>query len=164
MDEIFKYKKDSNDDYYSILGCDENSSEEQIISEFKIKALDYHPDKNPDDPNSVERFQRLQRAKEILTEPTTRKQYDMWRRSGLTIPFDQWRNLSKDNHCSMHWACKKQKDLMLDHKCDSESKLADKKSYADQQKSTFSILQTENITWEREPGNEVLQKFRNYQI
>lgn len=125
--------------------------------------MDYHPDKNPDNPDAVEKFQKLQHAKEILTDQSIRKLYDTWRRSGLTIPFDQWRNLSKDNHLSMHWACKKQKDLMLDHKCEPERKSSNEK-LCNLEKVNVSVLQKDNVTWQRDPGNEVLQKFRNYQI
>jgi len=38
----------------------------------------------------VERFSRLQRAKQTLSDPALREQYDTWRRSGIAIPYDTW--------------------------------------------------------------------------
>ncbi|XP_009950373.1 PREDICTED: dnaJ homolog subfamily C member 12, partial [Leptosomus discolor] len=67
---------------------------EQILAEFKIKALECHPDKHPGNPKAVENFQKLQQAKEILTNEETRARYDYWRRSKITIPFQQWEALS----------------------------------------------------------------------
>jgi curved DNA-binding protein CbpA len=60
------------------------------LTEFKQKALKFHPDKNKDDPSSGEKFAKLQRAKEVLTNPGMRTKYDAWRRSGLLVPFDLW--------------------------------------------------------------------------
>lgn len=42
----------------------------------------------------VENFQKLQQAKEILTNEESRARYDYWRRSKITIPFQQWEALS----------------------------------------------------------------------
>ena len=33
------------EDYYSVLGCDPSSSEEQIMTEYRIRAKESHPDK-----------------------------------------------------------------------------------------------------------------------
>lgn len=39
-------------------------------------------------------FQKLQEAKEVLCNETKRKNYDLWKRSGVTIPFHDWQALS----------------------------------------------------------------------
>ncbi|XP_042891849.1 J domain-containing protein-like isoform X2 [Penaeus japonicus] len=69
-------KKDEN--YYTVLGCDPSSSVEQIQAEYKVRALQLHPDKNPDDPEAEEKFQKLQtlhwatpNTKERMLEPGT---------------------------------------------------------------------------------------------
>uniref|UniRef100_A0A5F8HFW4 DnaJ heat shock protein family (Hsp40) member C12 n=1 Tax=Monodelphis domestica TaxID=13616 RepID=A0A5F8HFW4_MONDO len=87
---------------------------EQILAEFKIRALECHPDKNPEDPQAVENFQRLQKAKDILTNEESRDRYDYWRRSRIPIPFHQWEALSNSVKTSMHWAVRSKKEKMLE--------------------------------------------------
>lgn len=128
ISEIWSYKRPK-ESLYDILGCSQSSSVsfrcvgglvqlqygattkltddqpgrlqiEQINREYKIKALHLHPDKNPD-PESVEKFRKIQQAKEILTDAATRKLYDTWLNSGINIPFEQFQ--AKRGH-SMHWA------------------------------------------------------------
>lgn len=41
----------------------------------------------------VEEFQKLQEAKEVLTDETKRKNYDFWLRSRITLPFTEWQAL-----------------------------------------------------------------------
>ncbi|XP_035225152.1 dnaJ homolog subfamily C member 12-like [Stegodyphus dumicola] len=128
MDDILNYKKCANEDYYSILGCNESSTADQILAEYKVLSLLYHPDKNPDDPNAVMQFQKIQKAKELLTDPEKRALYDKWRRCGFTIPFEQFLNLSKAAHTSVHWVTKKQKDLMLENACDLPENCCEERS------------------------------------
>ncbi|XP_063193700.1 dnaJ homolog subfamily C member 12 isoform X2 [Chroicocephalus ridibundus] len=114
MDAILNCRADDLEDYYNLLGCDELSTVEQILAEFKIKALECHPDKHPGNPKAVENFQKLQQAKEILTNEESRARYDYWRRSKITIPFQQWEALSNSVKTSMHWAVQSKKDQMLE--------------------------------------------------
>uniref|UniRef100_A0A8D0G432 DnaJ heat shock protein family (Hsp40) member C12 n=1 Tax=Strix occidentalis caurina TaxID=311401 RepID=A0A8D0G432_STROC len=136
MDAILDCRPDDLEDYYNLLGCDELSTVEQILAEFKIKALECHPDKHPGNPKAgmysslmqfipvtaniflvcvlVENFQKLQQAKEILTNEESRARYDYWRRSKITIPFQQWEALSSSVKMSMHWAVQSKKDQMLE--------------------------------------------------
>ena len=44
----------------------------QITSAYRKKALKYHPDKNPDDPSAAERFQKLSKAYNILSDPAAK--------------------------------------------------------------------------------------------
>uniref|UniRef100_A0A8C3T2K9 DnaJ heat shock protein family (Hsp40) member C12 n=1 Tax=Chelydra serpentina TaxID=8475 RepID=A0A8C3T2K9_CHESE len=87
---------------------------EQILAEFKVKALECHPDKHPGNPKAVENFQKLQQAKEILTNEESRACYNYWRRSKITIPFQQWEALSNSIKTSMHWAIRSKKEPMLE--------------------------------------------------
>lgn len=114
MDAILGYSADASEDYYALLGCDELSSVEQILAEFKIRALECHPDKHPEDPKAVETFQKLQKAKEVLADEDSRARYDRWRRSQVAVPFEQWEALADCMQASMHWAVKSKKDLMLE--------------------------------------------------
>ncbi|XP_054428692.1 dnaJ homolog subfamily C member 12 [Pteronotus mesoamericanus] len=114
MDAILNYRLEDTEDYYTLLGCDELSSVEQILAEFKVRALECHPDKHPENSKAVETFQKLQKAKEILTNEESRARYDHWRRSQIAMPFQQWEALSDSVKTSMHWAVRSKKDLMLE--------------------------------------------------
>ncbi|XP_058666691.1 dnaJ homolog subfamily C member 12 [Ammospiza nelsoni] len=114
MDAILNCKPEDLEDYYSLLGCDELSTVEQILAEYKIKALECHPDKHPGNPKAVEDFQRLQQAKDTLTDAERRARYDHWRRSRVPVPFRHWEALSSSVRTSMHWAVQSKKDQMLE--------------------------------------------------
>ena len=51
--------KNKQDDFYSLLGCDELATTEQINAEFRQKAKECHPDKNPGDQAAKKLFQRF---------------------------------------------------------------------------------------------------------
>ncbi|XP_064573214.1 dnaJ homolog subfamily C member 12 [Zonotrichia leucophrys gambelii] len=114
MDAILNCKPEDLEDYYNLLGCDELSTVEQILAEYKIKALECHPDKHPGNPKAVEDFQRLQQAKDTLTDAERRARYDHWRRSRVPVPFRHWEALSSSVRTSMHWAVQSKKDQMLE--------------------------------------------------
>lgn len=67
MDAILNYKSEDTNNYYTLLGCDEVSSVEQILEEFKVRALKCHFDKHLKNSKALETFQKLRKAKEILT-------------------------------------------------------------------------------------------------
>ncbi|XP_052428697.1 dnaJ homolog subfamily C member 12-like [Carassius gibelio] len=114
MEAILNCTKEDLEDYYGLLGCDELSTTEQILSEFKVRALACHPDKHPENPTAVEEFQKLQEAKEVLTDEKKIKNYDLWLRSRIAIPFSEWRALSDSVKTSMHWAVRSKKEAMLE--------------------------------------------------
>ena len=62
-------------DWYAVLGCTSKHTKEQISKAARKLALKYHPDKNPD-PSAVAIFQKIQKAKEFLTDDSKRKEYD----------------------------------------------------------------------------------------
>jgi len=62
--------------YYQILGVAPDASSEDIKLQYRKLALKLHPDKNRDDPNATERFQELQEAYEVLSDPDRRAAYD----------------------------------------------------------------------------------------
>lgn len=65
-------------DYYKILGVDRNASEKEIKAAFRKLARKYHPDVNPGDKASEERFKEISEANEVLTDKEKRQKYDQY--------------------------------------------------------------------------------------
>jgi curved DNA-binding protein len=65
-------------DYYKILGVDKNASEEEIKKAYRKLARQYHPDLNPNDKEANKRFQQINEANEVLSDPEKRKKYDQY--------------------------------------------------------------------------------------
>ena len=65
-------------DYYSILGISRNASDADIKKAYRRAALRDHPDRNPGDPTAAERFRESAAAYEVLSDPETRKLYDIY--------------------------------------------------------------------------------------
>lgn len=70
-------KADLSRDYYGDLELSPNADANEIKRQFKKLALQYHPDRNPGRENEVTaRFQKIQSAHEVLTDPHERAKYD----------------------------------------------------------------------------------------
>ena len=63
-------------DYYKILGVDKNASQDDVKKAFRKLARKYHPDLNPNDPSAKDKFQEINEANEVLSDPEKRKKYD----------------------------------------------------------------------------------------
>ncbi|XP_017469564.1 PREDICTED: J domain-containing protein isoform X1 [Rhagoletis zephyria] len=113
VDAVLSFKRSPDEDFYAILNCDENSSVEQIQAEYKVLALQYHPDKNDGDKDAEIKFQKLKEAKETLCDPEKRANYDKWRNSGIAMSYKNWLGMKEHVGQSMHWATPKTKDRML---------------------------------------------------
>ena len=72
-------------DYYAILKVSHGSStEEEIKKSFRKLALELHPDHNPNDPQSEERFKDVTEAYGVLSDPLKKKEYDRFRADHLS--------------------------------------------------------------------------------
>lgn len=65
-------------DYYKILGVDKNASQGDIKKAYKKLARKHHPDLNPNDLDAKRRFQEINEANEVLSDPEKRKKYDQY--------------------------------------------------------------------------------------
>lgn len=65
-------------DYYSILGIDKGASAEEIKKAYRKLARKLHPDLNPNDKEAQKKFQELNEANEVLSDPEKRAKYDKY--------------------------------------------------------------------------------------
>lgn len=63
-------------DYYKILGISKDATQEDIKKAYRKLARKYHPDLNKENPNAQEKFQEINEANEVLSNPEKRKRYD----------------------------------------------------------------------------------------
>jgi len=63
-------------DYYKTLGISKDASQAEIKKQYRKLAIKYHPDKNPGNKQSEEKFKDLGEAYEVLSDPEKRKKYD----------------------------------------------------------------------------------------
>src|SRR6267142_1132794 len=63
-------------DYYETLSVTRNASAEEIRKSYRKLARKYHPDLNPGDKSSEERFKNVQEAYDVLSDPKKRQMYD----------------------------------------------------------------------------------------
>jgi DnaJ-class molecular chaperone len=66
------------DDYYKTLGVARDASPSDIQKAYRKLARKFHPDMNPDDKTAKQKFQEVQKAFDILNDPTKREQYDRY--------------------------------------------------------------------------------------
>ncbi|MBN2587948.1 MAG: DnaJ domain-containing protein, partial [Candidatus Fermentibacteraceae bacterium] len=69
-------------DLYSVLGMDENASQDELKKAYRKLAKKYHPDANPGDSKAEERFKEVSEAYDILGSKEKRAQYDQMRKGG----------------------------------------------------------------------------------
>ena len=71
-------------DYYKMLGVERTATAEQIKKAYRKLARKHHPDLNPNDEAAKKRFQEINEANEVLSDPDSRKKYDKYG--------DQWKH------------------------------------------------------------------------
>lgn len=71
-------------DYYEILGVPRDAGNDQLKKAYRALALQYHPDRNGDDPGAEEKFKELSEAYAILSDPEKRNAYDRFGHAGVS--------------------------------------------------------------------------------
>ena len=70
-------------DYYEILEVSKSASAAEIKKAYRKKAIQFHPDKNPGDKASEEKFKEAAEAYEVLSDPDKRQRYDQYGHAGV---------------------------------------------------------------------------------
>lgn len=70
-------------DYYEVLGVGKNASADEIKKAYRKKAIEFHPDKNPDDKQAEEKFKEAAEAYDVLSDPQKRQRYDQFGHAGV---------------------------------------------------------------------------------
>src|SRR5258708_4206106 len=65
-------------DYYKILGVNKDATQDQIKAAYRKLARKHHPDLNPSDKEANKKFQQVNEANEVLSDPDKRKKYDQY--------------------------------------------------------------------------------------
>lgn len=85
-------------DYYEVLGVDKNADDSTIKKSYRKLAMQFHPDKNPDDKAAEEKFKEACEAYEVLSDPEKRKLFDQYGHAGLDNAFGghgfNWENFT----------------------------------------------------------------------
>lgn len=83
-------------DYYAILNIDKNATASQIKNAYRELAFAFHPDRNKDNPESVEKMKELNEAYAVLSNPSRRKEYDVLRSRFGSEAHDRFRKSYSD--------------------------------------------------------------------
>ncbi len=70
-------------DYYEVLGVSKTATADEIKKAYRQKAIEFHPDKNPDDKAAEAKFKEAAEAYEVLSDNQKRQRYDQFGHAGM---------------------------------------------------------------------------------
>ena len=70
-------------DFYEVLGVSKNADEDTIKKAYRKMAMQHHPDRNPGDKASEDKFKEAAEAYEILSNPDKKARYDRYGHAGV---------------------------------------------------------------------------------
>src|SRR4029077_14140732 len=86
-------------DYYKVLGLDKNATQDDIKKAYRKLARKHHPDLNPNDKEAHKKFQQINEANEVLSDPEKRKKYDQYGKDWQHAEqFEQARQSQQQSH------------------------------------------------------------------
>jgi molecular chaperone DnaJ len=65
-------------DYYEVLSVSRDASDQELKTAYRKLAMQYHPDRNPDDPSAEGKFKECSEAYQVLSDPDKRAAYDRY--------------------------------------------------------------------------------------
>ena len=71
-------------DFYEILSVERTASDAEIKSAYRKLAMQYHPDRNPNNPEAEEKFKQCSEAYQVLSDPDKRAAYDRYGHAGVS--------------------------------------------------------------------------------
>jgi curved DNA-binding protein len=93
-------------DYYKLLGINKTATPKEIKSAYRKLARKYHPDLNPNDKDAKKKFQEINEANEVLSDPEKRKKYDQygkdWQHSDQFENQNQYQQQPSDSRSSRY--------------------------------------------------------------
>lgn len=73
----------SKPDYYDVLGVDRDATPDEVKRAYRKKAFEFHPDRNPDNPDAEEQFKLAAEAYDVLRDESKRERYDRFGHEGV---------------------------------------------------------------------------------
>ena len=74
-------------DYYEVLGIDRNATKDDIKKAYRKMAMQYHPDRNPNDKSAEDKFKEAAEAYEVLNNDEKKARYDRYGHEGVKSGF-----------------------------------------------------------------------------
>lgn len=109
-------------DYYQILGLPQTASAVQIRAAFKRLAMQYHPDRNPNNPMAEEIFKQVNEAYHVLSDPVKKSRYDS--------RFYTYETQSSTQEAEAHWREMRRRQQTRRHYTSSNPNASREKGYA----------------------------------
>ncbi|MBW2337705.1 MAG: J domain-containing protein [Deltaproteobacteria bacterium] len=85
------------EDYYQVLGVDQNATGQQIKETFRKLAFKYHPDRNKENPVAAEQMKKVNEAYAVLSNPAKKSEYDTLKNQFGSSAYTHFRNNYSDS-------------------------------------------------------------------